>query len=350
MQSSSHQPPAVARSGRPAGLLFLACLVACAATGLPGGAAARPGTPVYTMTDVGSPGGGVSYGFGINAAGEVVGISDTTKTARCEWGAQTCSQTIARPFSWVAGKMTDLGSLGGIISEALAVNRSGDVAGTSNGDAFVVHDGKMADLGPGAAAGINDLGEIAGSGPGGAFVISGGRRTRLADLSSYGGGRASGASGINDLGQVAGTSDTAQGYEHAVVWSNATITDLGTLGGTQSAAYAVNDLGQAVGWADTATGATHVFLWSGATMTDLGTFGLDPVAESVNNHGVIVGWSDAGPWVWSAGTFHNLSGLVPPGSGFTLNNATAINDHGQIVATGYNSAGQTRAFLLTPTR
>jgi hypothetical protein len=60
---------------------------------------------------------------------------------------------------------------------------------------------------------------------------------------------------------------------------------------------------------------------------------------------VIVGQSGSGAWVWSGGTFQNLNSLIPSGSGFTLDNATAINDNGQIVATGYNSVGQEHAFL-----
>jgi len=91
-----------------------------------------------------------------------------------------------------------------------------------------------------------------------------------------------------------------------------------------------------------------VFLWSNGTMTDLGTFGLDPVGEAINDQGVIVGQSGNGAWIWSNGVFQNLNNLIPPGSGFTLSNATAINDSGQIVANGYNSTGQTHAFLLTP--
>jgi probable HAF family extracellular repeat protein len=206
----------------------------------------------------------------------------------------------------------------------------------------------MSDLGPGGASGINDFGEIVGGTSQHAFLISGGTRTTLPDLSSYGGG-ISGASSINNNHQIVGGSDNAQGYGHAVMWSNGTITDLGTLGGTQSTAYAINDLGQVTGWAHTASEATHLFLYSGGKMTDLGTFGLDPVGEAINNNGVIVGQSGNGAFVFNGGAFQSLNNLIPPGSGFTLNDATAINDNGQIVANGYNTTGQTHAFLLTPT-
>jgi probable HAF family extracellular repeat protein len=132
------------------------------------------------------------------------------------------------------------------------------------------------------------------------------------------------------------------------MWTNGTITDLGTLGGTRSAAHAINDNGQVTGWAQTAGDAIDAFVWSNGTMTDPGTFGLDPVGEAINDHDVIVGESSLGPWIWSSGVFQNLSNLIASGSGFTLTSATAINDNGQIVATGTNAQGQQHAFLLTP--
>ena len=316
-----------------------------AATAAPAAAA----TAAYAMTDLGSLGLGVSVGFGINASGEVVGRSYLNKVFFFPCGRHTCRFTQNDPFSWVAGKMTDLGTFSPTsMSEATAVNSTGDVVGGSNGQAFLVHNGKMSDLGPGEATGINDVGEIVGGASQHAFFVSGGKLTTLPDLSTSGGGGYSSASGINNNHQIVGSSDTAGGYSHAVLWANGAITDLGTLGGTQSAAYAINNLGQVTGWAHTASEATHVFLWRNGTMTDLGTFGLDPVGEAINNHEVIVGQSGNGAWIWSNGTFRNLNNLIPPGSGFTLNAATAINDNGQIVANGSNATGQTHAFLLTP--
>jgi len=58
-------------------------------------------------------------------------------------------------------------------------------------------------------------------------------------------------------------------------------------------------------------------------MTDLGTFSATAMSEV---------------------TAVNLGGETR----FTLDNATAINDNGQIVASGSNAQGQEHAFLLTP--
>jgi len=149
-------------------------------------AAPAAATTTYTMTDLGNLGGGVSQGFGINASGEVVGRSYLNKVFFFKCGRHTCRFTQNDPFSWIAGTMTDLGTFNAMtMSEATAVNSTGDVVGGSNSDAFLVHNGKMTNLGPGEATGINGFGEIVGNSQG-AFLISGGKRTTLPDLSSYG--------------------------------------------------------------------------------------------------------------------------------------------------------------------
>ena len=45
----------------------------------------------------------------------------------------------------------------------------------------------------------------------------------------------------------------------------------------------------------------------------------------------------------------DLNNLIAPDSGWTLEDATGINDSGQIVGYGINPSGQNDAFLLTPT-
>jgi len=89
------------------------------------------------------------------------------------------------------------------------------------------------------------------------------------------------------------------------------VTDLGTLGGSYSIASGLNDNGQVVGLFDTGGGLFHALLYSGGGMVDLNT-------------------------------------LIPANSGWTLTDATAINNNGEIVGEGTNPSGQTDAFLLTP--
>jgi probable HAF family extracellular repeat protein len=136
---------------------------------------------------------------------------------------------------------------------------------------------------------------------------------RCYDRSRHVRGGFSEAYAINDAGPVVGWSDRPDGYWHAFVTVNGVMTDLGTLGGDYSEAKAINDAGQVVGEAETASGEYHVFVTIDGVMTDLNTL-LDP--------------ADAAVW--------------------TLTTANAINDSGQIAASGYVEWGYPHALLLTP--
>ena len=119
------------------------------------------------------------------------------------------------------------------------------------------------------------------------------------------------------------------------------MTDLGTLGppGTWSftQAVAINNNGQIAGTVFIEGGTTEGFLYSNGTITSLGSF----LPAAINDNGVMVG----GPSIDSGGTVQNLNTLIPAGSGHQIQDATAINNNGQIVA---NATGGSGALLLTP--
>ena len=71
-----------------------------------------------TITDLGTLGGTLSEARGNNNLGQVVGYSWTTSGP-------------AHAFLWEGGVMTDLGTLGGTYSSAFGTNDPGQVAGYS---------------------------------------------------------------------------------------------------------------------------------------------------------------------------------------------------------------------------
>jgi probable HAF family extracellular repeat protein len=347
------------------------------AVGLFAGMARPAGAGAYTVTDLGSLGSGVSVGYGINASAQLVGRSYLQQTVpgdHCTLHHPNCRVQVFHAFQYSAGRIIDLGTLGGTFSDARAVNRNGDVAGLSTLSgtslsptfAFLYSNGHMKDLGTlgggsSRASGINDFGEVVGdsytsSGADDAFLYSGGKMTDLGALGSLG----SSANDINNLHQVVGGSEVADGSGiHAFLWTSGTIKDIGTLGGTQSIAYAINDGGQIVGYSTPPNRSAHAFLYSGGKMTDLGVFFDSSVGEAINNLGAVVGQADVlnkdgttqyHAFIYNGGTLKDLNTLIPAGSSFVLTEATGINDTGQIVCNGYNpSNGQRHAFLLNPT-
>ena len=105
--------------------------------------------------------------------------------------------------------------------------------------------------------------------------------------------------------------------------------------GTFLQVISINNNGQIVGRVFIG-GTSEGFLYSNRTITSLGSF----PAASINDNGVMVG----GPSIDTGGTVQNLNTLIPAGSGYQIQNATAINDNGQIVANTTNN----QALLLTP--
>src|SRR5688500_5109214 len=76
--------------------------------------------------------------------------------------------------------------------------------------------------------------------------------------------------GLNNAGEVAGTSNFSPEEQHAILFSNGVLHDLGTLGGSGSVGMALNDLGVVVGYSVDATGTFHAFAYRNGAMEDLG--------------------------------------------------------------------------------
>lgn len=326
-----------------------------AGAGLPAAVAAAPAsaaTTTYTITDLGSLGGGVTDATAINAAGQVTGFSNLAKQVQIPCYAGSHAKCLEQPhhaFLWTDGKMTDLGSLGGIFSQGNAINGSGQVAGVATDSSLdnvaAVWTGKKITALPGLdgfVTGINDSGQIVG-GAGAAFVITtGGTGTALPTPSNP---ETCSAAAINNNGQVAGPCAQPGPFGAvgtAVVWTNDIPTVLPTLGGRFVSPTAINNDGQVVGTAQTSSGAIDGFLESNGTITDLGST-FAPAA--INDSGVIVG----GQFVDSDGTLQNLNNLIPAGSPYQIQSATGINNTGQIIVNAIDTAtGQQHALLLTP--
>lgn len=303
----------------------------------------------YSITGLGTLGGSTSYAYDINSSGQIVGESDIT------------GNTASHAFVYSSGVMTDLGTLAGTTgSYAVAVNNNGQIIGdTYTGGytlnkAFIYSNGSMSSIGSlgggwSVASGINNYGQVVGSNSSGGFLYSNGNTTTFNGMSV--------PLAINDNGQVAGTGVNG----HVALSSNGTVTDLGTLGGSSGFATAININGQIVGSTYVAGDTNyHAFLYSNGGMTDLGTlWGTDSFASDINSNGLVVGQFQIVPgqfapsssfhaFVYSNGVMTDLNSLIAPNSGWTLEEASAVNDSGQIVGFGVFN-GQEQAFVLNPT-
>ena len=341
--------------------------------------AAMAAAQTYSITDLGVlKGDNESSGFWINNLGDVVGCSDTQTVY-----GYPCTGLVSgqRAFYWSkSGGMKDLGTLSGAtVSGAIGVNDSGVVVGYSN---------------------------VKGQPATNFVAVQWSSTGAISNLGTLSGGSSSAAFEINSAGEVAGDSFLSSGLVNATSWTNKKIRNLGALKNSIfTAGLDINDNGHIVGESIFSYGppfTSHGFLWTGSTMKDLGTLsgGVTSIASAINTAGVIAGQSDgsatAGHWhavlwntsqkiqdlgllkggtysiafgindssevvgyantsnnsphaiIWtSSGGMQDLNSLIPAHSGWTLINANAINNVGQI--TGYGSKnGHNHAFLLTP--
>lgn len=288
----------------------------------------------YTIRQLRTLGGLNSNAEAINASGQVVGSANTAAGDE-----HAFLWTPATP-NGVSGTMVDLGTLGGPTSQAYGINSSGQVIGSANTAGLFDHAFLWTPTTPNGTSGTM-------VGPGGF------------------GGLYSDAVAVNDSGQVVGYYKDANNSKHAFLWSptspngtsGATV-DLSSQVGADSAPGGINATGQVAG-----DGSVRAFLWtpttpngsSGAT-TDLGTLGGSFVAAAhVNELGQVVGVAGAPDgyahaFLWAPSIPNGTSGaMVDLGTPNGADSyATAINDSGQIVVTVDTRDGHAHAELWTP--
>lgn len=344
----------------------------------------------YTVTDLGTLGGGFSAGRSLNNRASVTGISQAGNDLTCcdvfLWrdgvmrnlgndgtlGSTTnedhgindrdqivgwleprvsdpnrehfCFQpenSICIPFVWRSGVFTHLQILNGHNANAFAINASGMIVGAAEGardtscpPPQVYHFAAVLWSNHGA---ITVLPPVSGDSDAQPFAI-------------------------NDRGDAAGTSGSCTaGPIRAVVWRNGSPSVLPSLGGaTFNIALAINNKGDAAGQSDLPGDATHhAVLWHNGAVTDLGTINGLPasLANATNDRDQVVGFSqdlDGSNTVaelWQNGGTWDLNKLIPPHSGLFLIEALDINNRGEI--TGYALDSKTQSihgFLLTPSQ
>jgi probable HAF family extracellular repeat protein len=377
---------------------FLACFTAVtvfAALAMPLRLAAqneqepRRELPRYIVKDLGTLGGTIGQGRGINNKDWITGIG------------RVRHDTAVRAFFQKNGRKIDLGTLGGPNSNTFSKpTMHGEVVGaaeTSNQDplgedfcffgthliclAFVWQNGTMTALptlggNNGTANSINNHSQVAGLAenttldstcPSSEYqaepvIWDNGVPRQLPTVS----GDPDGAvNAINNQGVgVGGSGNCATGSTfslHALLWQNGSPTDLGGLGGTLfSDAFNVNDRGQVVGASDLAGDTNfwafpfinnHAFYWRNGAITDLGTLPGDATsfAFSINNKGQVAGQGSRAV-LWGSGGLTDLNTLVPgpPFSPLYLLSAFDINDRGEIVGEGLAINGDLHAYLAIP--
>ncbi len=301
------------------------------------------------ITDLGTLGGNESFAAAANNRGQITGVALNTIPDPFSFyyfflqGSMNGTQT--RAFLWENGVMKDLGTLGGPDAFPNLVNQRGQVAGFSYTDNV-----------PTATAGLPTLHP---------FLWEEGKG--MIDLGTFGGTQTASVNGLNEHGQVVGGSYLPGDIQiHPFLWDGDKLVDLTAPpfeGGANGEASWINDGGEVVGLAglpvscdDSGDQIQHAFLWRQGAMTDLGTVAGTPnsAASFINAHTQVVGLSFACDFsvfnaiLWENGSMADLNTLIAPDSPFHLYSASFIDDGGEIAAFGSLSNGDTHAVLLIP--
>lgn len=289
---------------------------------------------VYTVTDLGGLGGSITEAFGINNQGEVVGDSMTAINSNNGTGGYD------QPFLWrpttpngTTGTMYSLDpnySSSSYIGLAQAINSQGQVVGvegTSAGyQAFIWTPSQN----NGATGSLVNLNVPVNAGT---WVY-----------------------GMNNSGQVVGVTGSV-GSSGAFLWqpdvtngTTGSTQNLGFLpGGTTSWAGGINDNGQVVGGSN-----NTAFIWTaGGGMLPLTTpTGDGSAGEQINKAGEVVGYLLASNTVGGATTYTSHAAIWSsaglqelPTLGGLSSAAMDVNNNGEVVGWSQTSNGTTDIFV-----
>jgi probable HAF family extracellular repeat protein len=291
---------------------------------------------LYTITDL-----GFTEATSINNRGQISGIQNPGEQA----------------VLWENGAATPLGSY---FTRPTRINEAGHVVGYRTGEGGNVpllwRDGQEIELG---LAGtypwdINNRDQIVGyyGGPRRAFLYDNGQIQDLTNLLPPDSGWVlTSAHAINDSGQIVGAG-RHNNLRRLFFYDAGTVTDLGPQIGNLFTHQRLTEEGRTF-FTTAVNNVYHVNVYDGSGFTELeavsgftGSFAFD-----MNEAGEVVGFfgeSFTGhAALWQNGMPIDLNDVLQNGEGWTLAEATGINDLGQIVGYGFYR-NQTHSFLLTP--
>jgi probable HAF family extracellular repeat protein len=158
------------------------------------------------------------------------------------------------------------------------------------------------------------------------------------------GGVFAGLWAVNNDNAAVGWSDvTYTDSEHAILWQNGQLIDLGALpGDTVSRALGINDLGQVVGLSVNTDGLSRrvrPVLWDHGQAIEI-PLGEGCVATAINNEGHIAGRCGGPGWIWRDGQIV-FTGLLP---GYSSSDIHALNDADVAVGSMFDGRGGSTAF------
>lgn len=143
----------------------------------------------------------------------------------------------------------------------------------------------------------------------------------------------------------------------AMIWAKDVMRDLGDFGTSPNSGYAINDCGQVTGFASLFAGYRNrvAFLYSHGRMINIDgrpdTEERSSAGQGINNFGHVVGSSNhLSGFVYRGRRMKSLNALIDPKLHWDIADAHAINDAGQIAATGYRNGVQyaVRLDLIRP--